>query len=45
MPMDDGLGFRGRSALVDSSVKKQRRRQDLPRFCPFVGGKDLLLLV
>jgi hypothetical protein len=37
MPIDDGLGFRERNTLVDSSANKQRR-QDLPRFKTLEGN-------
>jgi hypothetical protein len=43
--MDDGLGFREKDALVKQSANKHRKRHNLPRFGPFVGGKNLLLLV
>jgi hypothetical protein len=36
--MDDGLGFRERDALVDSSANKQGRRRVLPWFRPLEGN-------
>jgi hypothetical protein len=45
MSMDDGLRFWGKYTLVKSLADKHRRRHGLPRFGPFVGGKNLLLLI
>jgi hypothetical protein len=42
--MDDGLGFKGESTLVDSSADKQHRGHDLPSFRPSE-GKPYVLLV
>jgi hypothetical protein len=42
--MDEGIGFKGKGALVDSSADVQRRKRDLPRFAPSVRHADLLLL-
>jgi hypothetical protein len=42
MSMYYGLGFWEERSLVDYSVQT-RRGKDLPRFGPYVGGKDVLL--
>jgi hypothetical protein len=39
MSIDDGLGFRGKGALVRSSAGKHIRRHDLPRFHSSIGDK------
>jgi hypothetical protein len=43
--MDEALGFRGKSALVNSSADSTGEDDILPRFGPYIGGKDLLLLL
>jgi hypothetical protein len=40
--IDDGLGYRERGALADSSANKQKRRRVLPMFMPPKGNTHLL---
>jgi hypothetical protein len=47
--MDEGLGFRGKGVLVDSSADKQKKRRDLPRPTPacliLIDDKDYKVVV